>query len=164
MPIDPEDIEEEQKHFATLAVNNRRRKDVYTIPRHDQELLGRLGYKNKISEVDKAIEVNADFLKKIIAEPEIFQYDEEDTEVSSDNAAEIEADSAMSHSHTPELGSPVGQRSRPSEADIEKLRSTIKQFVRDWSEEGKAERDLCYEPMKEALLKHFESVPANERY
>ena len=67
-------------------------------------MLGRLGYKNKISEVDKAIEVNAEFLRKIIAEPEIFQYDEENTEISSDNAAEIEADSPMSHSHTPELG------------------------------------------------------------
>lgn len=30
--------------------------------------------------------------------------------------------------------------------------------------QGKAERDLCYEPMKEALLKHFESVSMDERY
>ena len=67
-------------------------------------MLGRLGYKNKISEVDKAIQVNAEFLKKIIAEPEIFQYDAEDEELSSGNTAEIEADSAMSHSHTHEPG------------------------------------------------------------
>ncbi|THH09004.1 hypothetical protein EW145_g2315 [Phellinidium pouzarii] len=74
---------------------------------------------------------------------------------------------------------------RPTDFDMDKLRSTLKQFVRDWSEEvlisyfvkkirpriltelqksqGKIERDACYEPMKEALLKHFVTVPKEER-
>ncbi len=87
-----------------LAVNNRRRKDVYTIPRQDQELLGRLGYKNKISEVDKAIMVNAEFLKRVIAEPEIFEYYAEDAESPSENEAEAGMDGAMMRSHTHEPG------------------------------------------------------------
>ncbi|CDO77418.1 hypothetical protein BN946_scf184857.g25 [Trametes cinnabarina] len=52
---------------------------------------------------------------------------------------------------------------RPTEHDMEKLRSTLKQLVRDWSEEGKNERDACYEPMKEALLRHFSDIPEDER-
>ncbi|KAG8808328.1 hypothetical protein FRC17_004001 [Serendipita sp. 399] len=42
-----------------------------------------------------------------------------------------------------------------SPADMDKVRTTLKQFVRDWSEEGRAERDQCYKPMIEALLNHF---------
>lgn len=47
---------------------------------------------------------------------------------------------------------------------MDKLRSTLKQFVRDWSAEGKAERDACYVPVQEALLAHFSDIPAAERY
>ena len=31
------------------------------------------------------------------------------------------------------------------------------------SSKGKAERDLCYEPMKEALIEHFADIPPEER-
>lgn len=36
-----------------------------------------------------------------------------------------------------------------------KLRSTLKQIARDWSEEGKPERDKCYGPMLEALERYL---------
>ncbi|KAM9330709.1 carnosine N-methyltransferase [Gastrophryne carolinensis] len=39
--------------------------------------------------------------------------------------------------------------------DMDKLKSTIKQFVRDWSADGKAERDACYQPIIEEILKTF---------
>ncbi|KAF8625858.1 hypothetical protein AX17_006754 [Amanita inopinata Kibby_2008] len=52
---------------------------------------------------------------------------------------------------------------KPTENDMDKLRSTLKQFVRDWSVEGKQERDLCYRPMKDALLQHFSHVSESER-
>ncbi|KAH7106861.1 N2227-domain-containing protein [Auriculariales sp. MPI-PUGE-AT-0066] len=55
------------------------------------------------------------------------------------------------------------QDDRPSENEMEKVRSTIKQFVREWSAEGKAERDQCYAPMLEALLKSFEHIPEANR-
>lgn len=35
----------------------------------------------------------------------------------------------------------------PKQADLDKVRSTLKQFVREWSEEGKAERDACFQPL-----------------
>jgi len=52
--------------------NNRRRKDIYTLPRADQELLNDLDYKQKLDAVDKAILVNADFLAKIVEDTQIF--------------------------------------------------------------------------------------------
>ncbi|XP_056379242.1 carnosine N-methyltransferase isoform X1 [Hyla sarda] len=39
--------------------------------------------------------------------------------------------------------------------DMDKLKSTIKQFVRDWSEDGKSERETCYQPIVNEILKCF---------
>ncbi|MEE6459399.1 hypothetical protein FKM82_000622 [Ascaphus truei] len=38
---------------------------------------------------------------------------------------------------------------------MDKLKSTIKQFVRDWSDDGKSERDTCYQPIINEILKYF---------
>eukprot|EP00698_Gefionella_okellyi_P024539 TRINITY_DN8694_c0_g1_i1.p1 TRINITY_DN8694_c0_g1~~TRINITY_DN8694_c0_g1_i1.p1 ORF type:complete len:407 (-),score=81.91 TRINITY_DN8694_c0_g1_i1:624-1844(-) len=47
------------------------------------------------------------------------------------------------------------ERDAITEGDMDKVRSTLKQFVRDWSSEGAAERDACYKPMIAELQKHF---------
>ena len=36
-------------------------------------------------------------------------------------------------------------------SDIIKMRSTIKSFLRDWSKEGQAERDMCYKPIMDEV-------------
>ncbi|CAB1321632.1 unnamed protein product [Coregonus sp. 'balchen'] len=41
--------------------------------------------------------------------------------------------------------------------DMDKLKSTIKQFVRDWSEAGQAERDSCYLPLIQEIQRLFPS-------
>ncbi|KAF9559623.1 hypothetical protein BGW38_009084 [Lunasporangiospora selenospora] len=52
---------------------------------------------------------------------------------------------------------------RVREQDMEKVQGTIKQFVRDWSEGGKSERDAIYVPIVQELQERFASVPAQER-
>ncbi|XP_063051849.1 carnosine N-methyltransferase isoform X2 [Engraulis encrasicolus] len=48
------------------------------------------------------------------------------------------------------------RKARPTSTfDMDKLKSTIKQFVRDWSEVGKAERDSCYAPIIQEIQKQF---------
>lgn len=49
----------------------------------------------------------------------------------------------------------------PSYDDRDKLISTIKQCVRDWSVEGKAERDQCYKPILQELEERFPSTTSN---
>ncbi|KAK7172980.1 hypothetical protein R3I93_002948 [Phoxinus phoxinus] len=45
---------------------------------------------------------------------------------------------------------------RPSSTfDMDKLKSTIKQFVRDWSAAGQAERDSCYKPIIQEMQRLF---------
>ncbi len=81
-----------------MNANNRHRKDFHTLPLADRDLLQSLGYTDRISAVDHAIFVNAEFLNHVIASPEIFsgQYGGEDEhdlkgidqEDSDDNRAE----------------------------------------------------------------------------
>lgn len=55
-----------------------------------------------------------------------------------------------------EYGDRNDPRRRPSSTfDMDKLKSTIKQFVRDWSEAGQAERDSCYQPIIQEIQRLF---------
>ncbi|KAF8263276.1 N2227-like protein-domain-containing protein [Lactarius quietus] len=202
------EADEEQIHFQnvitafqryasyTLAGNNRRRKDVFTLPREDQALLEQLGYKRKLAAVDDAILTNAAFLNQIIANPAIFENDipgaEEDNEETFDGSL-YEGDGGSptsgpssasrnhthphsdhtrhdrSHSHGPHTHSSTDlandrRKRRPMEFDMDKVRSTLKQLVRDWSEEGREEREASYQPIKDALLAHFSDIPMEERH
>ena len=80
--------------MAQLSANNRRRKDIYKIPRADQELLTALGYKSRLHEIDEAIIANAQFLKQLIADPEIFGH-----ELEAEHEDAEEQEGGPSHSH-----------------------------------------------------------------
>ncbi|KZT65003.1 N2227-domain-containing protein [Daedalea quercina L-15889] len=197
MPFSQVEIEEEQAHFSnviqtfknyaaySLSANNRRRKDFFTLPRADQELLDSLGYKAKLAEADRAIRANAEFLNEIVANPEIFGH-EVDEEEPGEHVPDDDTGPSHPHSHGHTRGphshlhphshshnapgsshghsDPGKQKKyRPTDFDMDKLRSTLKQFVRDWSEEGRAEREVCYAPMREALLEHFSDIHPEER-
>ncbi|KAK0460511.1 N2227-like protein-domain-containing protein [Desarmillaria tabescens] len=179
------DVEEEKRHFSNVVAtfhkytqysvsNNRRRRDLYTLPKADQDLLASLGYKEKLNLVDDAILANAAFLNQIVANPEIFGHDMDDEDGTVGFPEPVghshshDTDHAHAHSHSHSHGPHSGFHSKPkpykpSDFDMDKLRSTLKQFVRDWSEEGKEEREACYGPMKDALLKHFASSSDEER-
>ncbi|KAJ3800951.1 N2227-domain-containing protein [Lentinula aff. detonsa] len=193
MPLSDADIEEgkssslhQQRHFSNvvatfrkyssyhLAANNRRRKDLFTLPQADQVLLDQLGYKKKLDEVDKAISANENFLNQIVVDPEIFGGDEdvpeeEDEATVPDSSSHSHSHShsshshSHSHSHSPSHSHSSRKEYKPTAFDMDKLRSTLKQLVRDWSAEGQEERETSYGPMKEALLAHFSDIPEEER-
>ncbi|KAF5350512.1 hypothetical protein D9756_008538 [Leucocoprinus leucothites] len=205
MPPSEKEAEEERQHFARvvmtfrssrlrqLSANNKRRKDVFRLPRADIELIRGLRFREKLEAVDRAILENAYFLLKIVENPEMFGHDVdyeeyESDEPQTDSLAKEEnggqtssghnhdhgAGPSHNHSHSHSSGHTHSQPHqhgapnqltsfRPGEGDMDKLRSTLKQLVRDWSLEGKSERDACYEPIKEALLDHFKHVQQEER-
>jgi carnosine N-methyltransferase len=43
----------------------------------------------------------------------------------------------------------------PTQFDMDKVRTTIKQFVRDWSSDGQLERDACYFPIVQEICDRF---------
>jgi carnosine N-methyltransferase len=68
--------------------------------------------------------------------------------------------SAHGHTHSHPHAAPE----RPSEHELDKLRSTLKQLVRDWAAAGAGERAACYGPIEAALLAHFGDIPFAERF
>lgn len=46
-------------------------------------------------------------------------------------------------------------------SDMEKVQSTLKQIVRDWSKDGEEERAACYLPIIEEIEAHF---PPDQKY
>jgi carnosine N-methyltransferase len=62
-------------------------------------------------------------------------------------------DSEREHTHDHSHGR-VGRKGDRDTAQ-EKVRSTLRSFVRDWSEAGAHEREACYTPCLEALERRF---------
>jgi len=47
--------------------------------------------------------------------------------------------------------------------DLDKVRSTLKQFYRDWSAEGSKEREVCYGPVMQELEERFGDLSKEEK-
>jgi carnosine N-methyltransferase len=167
-----------------LSANNKRRKDIYRLPRADVELIRGIKYRDKLECVDRAILENAHFLLQVVENADMFGRDVESSEVGNeegdDKSGREEQDQAKlsQHDHvdgkcfrncktemkfendcevenrshaSPHSHSQSHHRShdhdnrhdnqshshrqgyRPSEGDMDKLRSSLKQLVRDWS-------------------------------
>ncbi|KAH9449839.1 hypothetical protein Pst134EA_019732 [Puccinia striiformis f. sp. tritici] len=129
----------------SLAINNRRRKDYYRLSLKDQSLLE--DYPLKLNEVDDRIRRNADILDEIVFKGEQSglgpKISSEDIQVDDDPVGNSEREQ--------------GHDSRISGLDAEKVRSTLRQLVRDWSTLGSAEREACYSPILDRLERFAES-------
>lgn len=65
---------------------------------------------------------------------------------------------AHSHSHSSsksQSSKTEGKRSPELDTAQDKVRSTLRSFVRDWTREGEDERNACYVPCLEALERYF---------
>lgn len=73
---------------------------MYTLPRSDQELLGSLGYKEKLAEVDSAIQINAEFLHEIAKDPGLFDEKSEQDDAANDHRLNDDESHALSTDHS----------------------------------------------------------------
>ena len=55
---------------------------------------------------------------------------------------------------THQIKEEIDPRVRPSLLDMDKVHSTLKQLVRDWSSAGAVEREQCYSPIIKVGDKH----------
>lgn len=100
-----------------------------------QKLLKKHGYHENLEELKFAIEKNAKLIKDIVS--------------CSENMFEN-----VIHDSNSEWANKV----RPTHYDLEKVQSTLKQIVRDWSDAGAAEREDCYGKILLKMEKHFPDV------
>lgn len=147
-------------------------------------LWGTRGFKARLYEMDDRVCRNADFLEQIVTEGRTLMGVEEQSaaEVSpgqrNSQDSGIDATTLAHHpTRTDDAGltatsQPIStstsdhdhnRRQRPASAnqDVDKVKSTLKQFVRDWSDRGAPERKAAYGPILDALERLFphETLP-----
>ncbi|KAK6346132.1 hypothetical protein TWF730_010464 [Orbilia blumenaviensis] len=117
------------RRAAHWTFTHRRRRNFYSLPTEKQNVLRAIGWPGNLDRVDMAIEANAHFAECLLRSgSHSFGIDYHDAEQWKDLA-------------TP--------------GDLDKARSTIKQFLRDWSEAGEVERDMTYGPILGAVDRLF---------
>lgn len=151
-------------------------------------IVGGRGFKARLDEIDDRIRRNADFLSQIVSDSKGFLGEAEElsrSEVKAEDVtgaasqkttieAEQNESSGSGSSGKDRRGTSrsksitssskeAGKQKQVSNHDVDKVRSTLKQFVRDWSEEGAPEREAAYDPILEALEKRFAHVPSAQR-
>lgn len=91
-------------------------------------------FNNRIEKLKQSVESNAIFLDTVVE-----QHRDDTLSIDPKTKRKFIADSLL--------------KSR----DVSKVRSTLRSIVRDWTTEGKAERDSCYLPVMNEFKKHFPS-------
>jgi len=137
---------EEEKHLRNVLntflqyeayaqnMNNKKKNDYKRLPEHHKKLFPNI--MNKLNNIDELIKVNSNFIKLMIQD--YVPYDSDPNKLFQGRSVKT--------------------------LEVDKVKSTLKQFVRDWSKEGKIEREQTYTPIINALLEFYKDIPENERY
>ncbi|XP_026478168.1 carnosine N-methyltransferase [Ctenocephalides felis] len=136
--------EVEKKHFMSVLASfkyyrkysflrvNQTEKYLNSLPTSHQNLLKK--YRENLKRVRECIEANYKVILHIIRDVDCMFHN-------------VVSNISQEHSEF-----------RPTNQDMDKVQSTLKQFVRDWSKEGAEERKQCYEP----IIKEIESYYPGE--
>ncbi|KAF8473594.1 N2227-like protein-domain-containing protein [Kalaharituber pfeilii] len=143
------------RRTAHLNLTHRRRTAFFALPRRYKGILGggpdaAVDYLGVLRNVDEAIDRNSEVAERIFG-----------TGLQAFGLAE----SVQLSSHGREEKSEGGKGDKKngkgwwetsaSSEDMEKVKSTLKQFYRDWAAEGIDERRRCYGPVLEELCSRF---------
>ncbi|KDN36483.1 N2227-domain-containing protein [Tilletiaria anomala UBC 951] len=131
------------------------------VPGRPEAFQGLRGVKARLEEIDDRIRRNADVLHLIVQDARDFMGDEDGDA----SGAHLHLRThPNTHANGPPPKSVSGgtrrKRKRIPAQDLDKVRSTLKQFVRDWSECGRAERDAAYQPILDALERYLPQLYA----
>ncbi|KAL2001331.1 hypothetical protein VTN02DRAFT_1911 [Thermoascus thermophilus] len=128
------------RRTAHQNTTHRRRQAFYALPSAHWQMLAAPPFSllDTFDRVDDAIDANADITDAILA-------------------AGLES---FGLSAKPDEEGEEGDASRnwhgtATPADVSKAHSTLRQFYRDWSAEGRAEREACYDPVLRVLEEEF---------
>ncbi|XP_053674437.1 carnosine N-methyltransferase [Anopheles nili] len=140
-----EDMEEERKNFfkiiaafkyyrrSSMIELMRKEHFLETLPQAHQTML--VKYRDHLRNIKQCIDVNMQVITQIIQDANcLFQNTD--------------------HNIEPDREFPDGVKLRYQ--DFQKVQITLKQIFRDWSEQGKLERDQCYKPIVDEITKFFD--------
>ncbi|XP_057293275.1 carnosine N-methyltransferase-like [Hydractinia symbiolongicarpus] len=143
--VDEEDPDVlEQQHFqhvvdafmfyrtSSQRQAERKMKSLQKISQQHYDMIPTLS--DRLKDMIIAIDVNYEFIKKIVGFTE-----------------------GMFTNSSLQAGVTRGQATPLSGDDLDRVRTTLRQCVRDWAEEGKTEREKCYTPILKELEELFPS-------
>jgi carnosine N-methyltransferase len=154
-------------HFHRVVTNSQR-KAFFALPSKHQELLIGPPFKflERFQEIEDAIDTNSncaiDILETGLKWAGLAQLMEFiKVESPSDQAPQLQP----MHFDT-ETGQPCvpGLQPAPEHLDFGKASSTIRHLYREWSAEGAPEREACFKPLTDFLLKFYKDIPQRERH
>ncbi|XHG07298.1 hypothetical protein AWENTII_010454 [Aspergillus wentii] len=124
------------RRTAHMNTTHRRRQAFYALPSAHWQMLSEPPFNilDNFNRVDDAIDTNADVADSILA-------------------TGLQSFGLPAH---PAANDPrQNWHGIATSSDVNKAHSTIRQFFRDWSAEGKAEREVCYDPVLRDLAEEF---------
>ncbi|KEY65945.1 hypothetical protein S7711_07749 [Stachybotrys chartarum IBT 7711] len=133
---------------AHFNVTHLRRQSFYALPQAHWQMLAAppFNFLDTLEKTDEAIDSNADLAAAIV-------------EFGLKTFGDIAPGPDGGDPSLPPQWAGIAKHS-----DIDKARSTIRQFYRDWSADGAAEREACYGPVMKAMGQERESRgPSEER-
>ncbi|KAI9306576.1 N2227-domain-containing protein [Cunninghamella echinulata] len=153
MDDDTNEANIEKQHFQKVLLaflyyrshglnhNHKKRRDFLALPEHHKKLIP--DTLEKINTVDKLIEINAQFFRDMVKYADLF--------------------SANDMTDFLQQAKKKGEQPPVKPSDMDKVRSTLKQCFRDWSIEGKAERDVIYIPVIKELNTIYNDIQGPDR-
>ncbi|KAI8816624.1 N2227-domain-containing protein [Fimicolochytrium jonesii] len=163
-PLTPTESALESRHFTrvirafqsyrahSLAAMAKRRRDLASLGDDHRAILS--GLEEKIGGAEEGVRRNGVVMEEVARGYGYGAVEDED------EVAEVgektrggEHDQSHEHSHS----------SHSTEQDMDKVRSTIRQFYRDWSTEGAEERRTSYGPILEAIEGRYKGLQVEER-
>ncbi|KAG5980450.1 hypothetical protein E4U55_004012 [Claviceps digitariae] len=120
---------------AHFNVTHLRRRSFYALPQEHWKMLAAPPFNilETLDKTDDAIDANAELARAIVSH-------------GLQNFASLATVSPQGKPTMPLQWTGVAKHT-----DIDKARSTIRQFYRDWTADGAAEREVCYAPIMKAL-------------
>lgn len=122
-----------------MTVHNRMVRDFQAIPETHRNMLSK--YPAKLASIRQGVEGNEAFLRRIVADVDLFGRSRED-QPSGMTVTVGDADADL-------------WQNVPSADNIDKVHSTLRQFVRDWAVQGRPERAVAYEPLIAEVERRF---------
>ncbi|PVU98618.1 hypothetical protein BB559_001450 [Furculomyces boomerangus] len=148
------------KTYSSKALVYNRLKQIDSLPESHRKQIVQIGTIHKLKAIEKLIDsnyslfLNIVYQNSIIFEDGILKNDIESSETVYDNIKEISEFFSLRRSK----GLPPALPHH-----LDKLKSILNSFVRDWSDEGARERELTYTPVLQALEDIFSDCPVSNR-
>lgn len=162
---------EEEKHFWHMlhvfasygrhtqqAILSKYRRDYEQLPLNQRALLSPT-YEEKIARATTCTQANQLFFDQVVSSHRGESQEEietvTETTIESPQQKDIK-NRPLAHQHFDHSGHSLF--TRPTQLEMDNLRSCLRQLMREWSEEGRPEREACYQPILEALEEYFPRI------